>query len=685
MNNNLENSENNNTVPNKIPDVLPANEPIVIPDDNQLVQPNTNQEVEQTVSSNDFSFEQPIIMPEIQEQPTVISVANPEVVPVVTQNNIPVQQPTATSEFTEPVIMPVVSPVVEPVVIPYIPPIDEPVFPSLENTVVDNNNNEEKNNKSSKKGLKILIFALILLVIGFIIALVYYVYSTNEKVIINNSIKQLENFKNYFESPIVLNESEQYSEKGNFTIQMDNTENTDLNQLISLVNKMTFNYNFSKTVDKTLFELNLSNKTEELGGVKLLTNSKTGYIFLNKIFDKYIEIEELKDALSSTNYNDLNDYDYLYNFIVKSFVNNVNKDDFVRDKTEIKIDGTTKKVNSLKLEYNDKQISKIVNLVINDIKSDDKANKIVTNFYKDFESYNMDDVIDSIDEEHMSTYIYTVYTNNLTNVVEGIDFDYKYYEPTYDYSNCFNFENYDNTDDTDLENMSSTNEQFEVKQIDDQTPEDYTIYDYSSDDSIDNSTDDDYYYTTDDNTQFDDTAEDYTTTNDYSNCAEASYEEKTISIEYRNDTKPRIYFNEDDELQGFVELEKVDQTLTVNVYKSEDEKLGYIKINSTKTLYEITADFTIDNQEYKVKLSTNIKEVTAGAEYDLNRIFSYEAYDGKNKEYSLSINMDSKLKTSASIEETITDSVKYDELTEEQMQEIYTNIMNIISKQTGQY
>lgn len=684
MNNNLENGENNNTVPNKMPDILPDNEPILIPDNSKLEQSTINQAVEPVVISNGFSYEQPVIMPEIQEQPTVISVANPEVVPVLAQNNIPVQQSVTTSEFTEPAIMPVPSPVVEPIVIPYIPPIDEPTFPTLENTVVDNNNGEEKNNKKSKKGIKILIFALILLVLGFIIALVYYVYSTNEKVIINNSIKQLENFKNYFQSPIVLNESEQYSEKGKYTIQLDNTEDADLNQLISLINEMTFNYNFSKTTDKTLFELNLSNKTEELGGVKLLTNSSTGYVFLNKIFDKYIEIEELKDALSSTNYNNLSDYNYLYNFVVKSFINNVDKDDFVRDNAEITIDGTTKKVNSLKLQYNDKQIYDLVNLVISDIKTDTKANKIVTSFYKDFESYNMDDVIDTIDEEHMSTYIYTVFTNKLTNVVEGIDFNYKYYEPTYYYTNCFNFED-EQSDDTNLENMSATNEQFNVKQIDDQTSEDYTTYDYTTDDSIDNSTDDDYYYTTDEDIIFDSAEEDYSTTGDYENCAEATYEEKSISIEYRNDTKPRVYFNEEDELQGFIELEKVDQTLTINVYESEDEKLGYIKINSTKTLYEITADFTIDGKEYKATLSTNIKEVTAGAEYNLNSIFSYESYNGKNKEFSFTINMDSTLKTSASIEETITDSVKYADLTEEQMQEIYTNIMNIIAKETGQY
>jgi hypothetical protein len=467
---------------------------------------------------------------------------------------------------------------------------------------------------------------------------------------------------------------------------MSKTDDTTINQIIDLVNSMKFDYNFSKTAEKTFLELNVSDAKEELAGVKVLTTPDTGYVFLNKIFDKYIEVSELKDALSSTNYNDMEDYTYLYNFVQKSFIKNVNSSDFVKGNAEITIDGEKKQVNSLKLEYNDKQILELVNLIISDIKADEKANKIVTNIYKDFANYNMNDSLDSIDEEHMSTYIYTVYTSKLTNAVQGIDFEEKYYDEEYSYDNCYNNTSGDETNNA-LENMKTTIEDYKATEVaDDSTasdnqPDDYTTYDSTTDNyaTDDYATDD---YTTYDYTTDDSIAEDYTTSA-YEDCSEVTYKEKTVSIQYRNDTNPRIYIVEDNDQKGFAELVKDDQTLTINIYKSEDDKLGFIKINSTKTLYEVTADFTVDKNEYKFTFSTNIEEVTAGEEYKLDSIIAYEEYTGTEKTNSASVNINSVVKTSASIEETTTGSVKYDELTAEQQQEIYNNLMSILSEKIG--
>jgi hypothetical protein len=360
----------------------------------------------------------------------------------------------------------------------------------------------------------------------------------------------------------------------------------------------------------------------------------------------------------------------------------LNSSDFVKGNAEITIDGEKKQVNSLKLEYNDKQILELVNLIISDIKADEKANKIVTNIYKDFANYNMNDSLDSIDEEHMSTYIYTVYTSKLTNTVQGVDFEEKYYDEEYSYDNCYN-----NTSNDALENMKTTIEEYKATSVaddsvasDNQT-DNYTTYDSTTDNYA---TDD---YTTDDYTTYDYTTDDYTTedytTSAYEDCSEVTYKEKTVSIQYRNDTNPRIYIVEDNDQKGFAELVKDDQTLTINIYKSEDDKLGFIKINSTKTLYEVTADFTVDKNEYKLTFSTNIEEVTAGEEYKLDSIITYEEYTGTEKTNSASVNINSVVKTSASIEETTTGSVKYDGLTTEQQQEINNNLMSILSEKIG--
>ena len=657
MNNNLGSSENNNTFPKEMPTIPPVEEPIGMPEPVQ---------VNQSVSmSNVYPVEEPIGTPEPVQLDQPVSI--PGAYPVEEPIGIP--EPV---QVTQPVSIPSVYPVEEPTV--------TPVPVQMEQSVPNNEMVQTMPPIKKKKGIKALVFILIILTLCLVGGGTYFAYSKNEKVIINNSVKQLENFKEYFLTPLSLNDSDEYSEKGTFNIQMSKTNNANTNQIIDILNSMKFDYNFSKTAEKTLLELNVSDTKEEIAGVKLLTTSDTGYVFLNKIFDKYIEVAELKDALSSTNYNDIEDYNYLYNFVQKSFINNVNEKDFVKDTAEITIDGEKKQVNSLKLEYNDKQILELLDLIITDIKADERANEIVTNIYEDFASYDMNSSIDDIDEEHMSTYTYTVYTSKLTNNVQGIDFDYKYYNQEYSYDNCYDNTSEDGLEDTSdgvLENMKSNTKNYKVTSVDDDTTtsdnqvDDYTIYDYEGND---NTT---YDYTTDEYT-----TDDYTTT-EYQDCTEVSYDEKTVSIQYRKDTNPRIYIIEDNDLKGFAELVKEDQILTINIYKSEDEKLGYIKINCTKTLYEVTADFKNEKNEYKLTFSTNIEVVTAGEEYNLDSIITYEEYTGKEKTNSISVNINGTVKTSASIEETTTGSVKYDELTEEQQQEIYNNVMNILSKKMG--
>jgi hypothetical protein len=705
MNNNFGSNENNNTVPKEMPtippvegptgmtepikfeqpvsmpSVYPVEEPIGIPQPVQKEQsasmPSLYPTEQPAVTSEPVQMDQPVSMPSVYPVEEPIGIPEPVQMDqsVSTSTIYPVEPPAVTSEsaqFEQPVSMPSVYPVEEPTVTP------APV--QMEHPVSNNEMVQAEPPMKKKKGIKALLLILILLTLCLIGGGAYFAYSKNEKVIINNSVKQLENFKEYFLTPLSLNDSDEYSEKGTFNIQMSKTNNANTNQIIDILNSMKFDYNFSKTAEKTLLELNVSDTKEEIAGVKLLTTSDTGYVFLNKIFDKYIEVAELKDALSSTNYNDIEDYNYLYNFVQKSFINNVNEKDFVKDTAEITIDGEKKQVNSLKLEYNDKQILELLDLIITDIKADERANEIVTNIYEDFASYNMTSSIEAIDEEHMSTYTYTVYTSRLTNIVQGIDFDYKYYNKEYSYDNCYDNTSEDGLEDTSdsaLENMKSTTENYKVTSVDDDTTtsdnqvDDYTIYDYEGNDSTT------YDYTTDDYT-----TDDYTTT-EYQDCSEVTYNEKTVSIQYRKDTNPRIYISEDNDLKGFAELVKEDQILTINIYKSEDEKLGYIKINSTKTLYEVTADFKDEQSEYKLTFSTNIEEVSAGEEYNLDSIITYEEYTAAEKTNSISVNINGTVKTSASIEETTTGSVKYDELTEEQQQEIYNNVMSILSEKMG--
>lgn len=496
----------------------------------------------------------------------------------------------------------------------------------------------------------LVVFALTLMGLG-----TYYVYSSNEKIIVNNSIKQLENFKNYVSLPNIpslLNGKDDYSETGSLYMKAS-SNNKELSSYIDLINTLSFDYNLNKTTEKTLLELKLNKDNKVVLGAKLFANKDAGYVFLDKIFGKYIEVEDLKETLSSTNTNSPSDYEYLYNFAMKSLINNVSKDDFTKEKAEITINGETRKVNSLKLEYNDKEILELMGLVFSDIKKDTKADKIVENVYADFDKYDVKTTIADLDKEHMDTYTYTIYTDVLTNKVEGMDLSYKYYEENYNWDNC-------SSDDT-TTNSGSDDDTFEAESMSNKSANTIADDEATSEDT-----------------------DTYTTTSADDSCVKTEYVQKSVTFEYRNDKNPRVYLKEDKKDIGFIEFTQNEQTLIINVYKTEKEKLGYIKVSSTKTLFEITANFTLEKLEYKLGYSVNIEEVTADKEYNLDGIFTYEEYDGKEKKTSFTLSSTSNIKSTVSIAETVTDSVKYDDLTDADLQEIYTNVASVIAELTGQ-
>jgi hypothetical protein len=252
-------------------------------------------------------------------------------------------------------------------------------------------------------------------------------------------------------------------------------------------------------------------------------------------------------------------------------------------------------------------------------------------------------------------YTYTVYTSKLTNVVEGMDVDYKYYDQVANNDKCNGTE----ATDSGIKSMkNNTASKMKLLADDYQTIDDNSAYPNTTDDNAnsygsDNTTTYDYDSYNNDAEQ----NEDIYTTQDES-CVEYSYEQRTISLQYRNDTKPRIYLSFNKVQIGFAELIQDDNILTINLYKTEKEKIGFIKINRAKTLYEITADLNINKSNYKMKISTNIEEVVAGAEYNLSSIVNIEQYTGNEKTSSILINGNSTLKNSATVDKYVKQSIK---------------------------
>ena len=150
----------------------------------------------------------------------------------------------------------------------------------------------------------------------------YYLYSSNSKVILNNSFKVFERIGSYVENPIKLDKSENQSIMGTFSFNVE--ESTELEML----NNIEFNYEVANTKDLFKASLGINKNNEYLGAVQLFSNEETGYIFLDKIFDKYIEYSELKGLVTATDPNKEEEYEYLYDFLVKSIIKNAIDNNF---------------------------------------------------------------------------------------------------------------------------------------------------------------------------------------------------------------------------------------------------------------------------------------------------------------------------------------------------------------------
>jgi hypothetical protein len=432
----------------------------------------------------------------------------------------------------------------------------------------------------------------------------YYLYSSNSKVILKNSFKTFERIANYIENPIKLEKSENQSAIGTFSFNMD--EGTELGML----NNIGFNYEVANTKDLFKMSLGLNKGNEYLGAVQLFSTEDTGYIFLDKIFSKYIEYSDLKGLVSVSDVNKEEDYEYLYNFLVKSIIKNAFDDNLVKGTAEIKIDNKEVSVNELELSYTEEELLEILGLVIEDIKGDEKADEIFTDLYPDYQDIDTDDMIRDLDKDYMSKYYYVIYTNKLTNAVLGMDFVLENYESSFNYDDC-------------------------------------DFYDMDT---------------------------------DFDNCMGEDYEEYKTGFSYRKEKNDNFYIYENDLLETRLEVIKEKDGLTLNIYDSEDEEVGVMKIVMTKDLIEINFNSKDDYNEGIFNIKMDIEEVVKGQEYKIETTMTMETYSFDELDGSGSVEMTSLIKNEAEINANFNNSVNYEDLTEEDTNEILENLMEIMEK-----
>ncbi|MEG1792745.1 MAG: hypothetical protein RR294_04000 [Bacilli bacterium] len=294
---------------------------------------------------------------------------------------------------------------------------------------VDLTPNEESSEPTKKESKVKRGFVTTILFIILIICLilgVFYVYNNSNKVVIKKGIEHLIGYKDYIKKPFLLTETGNQSVKGSTKISIPDgyfKDNIEIRKILDSINKLSFDYSINSSKEENEIEFSINKEKEEILNLIANANDKTGYIFLKDIFDKYIEIEELKTIASSRENLKNGDILKLIEFSYDEFYKNIDKKSIKGQNTVLKIDN--KKINSkmTSMTLTEKELEKNLIKVIKSIKENPSMSTILEKVTGTTASEILANFSNkTIENEEMDSYVYTVYTNKYTTALLGIDF-----------------------------------------------------------------------------------------------------------------------------------------------------------------------------------------------------------------------------------------------------------------------
>lgn len=184
----------------------------------------------------------------------------------------------------------------------------------------------------------------------------------------------------------------------------------------------------------SLIDITSKTKNKDILTTKYYINNSTEYLLVNGIVKNYVNegssnYFEMLDEENTTKTN----IDYLYDYMFESLKNNLKEEYFEVYKTETNIGLTTQEVNKITIELNDKRIKEILNGILKDLKSDEKAYKILSSVDEDFKKTKLNTKKKYLkNKETITISIYTsiLFNNPVKYEVVHLNGDDKY---TYSY------------------------------------------------------------------------------------------------------------------------------------------------------------------------------------------------------------------------------------------------------------
>ena len=513
--------------------------------------------------------------------------------------------------------------------IDFIPPVDLSLLNNEEETVEEvedfkfEDEHEDEiviNNSNKKLTFNRIFISILFLTMLFAISLVgaFYLYNSSPKTVVKKSIDHIISYKNYFNKPFTLSEGKEKSLNGNMKFSINEnykkiySPDESEYKFYDKLNKMEIKYDLQKSSEKIQYDFNLSAGADNMN-LLLTANKNNGYIFLKDVYEKYIEIDGLNEAINAENNLDMEDYDYFYNFCYNSFFKHLNKKDYISEKGTLKIDGSNLNIRKTTIKLSEKDIYEIINVILDDIANDTKANVFVKKITGE-DASKLEKMKYDEKNETPSNYEYIVYSKGLLGDIVGIDF-----------------------------NVTSK----------------YKSYNYNWDNLKDN---------------------DYKSNNYKIN-------EKITKYQYRNEEKPVLSIYEDDEFISKLEIQKNKKdTIVFNLFDENNKESGKITIKNTKSKFSINYIESSDVQEAEYDLIFNIKENKANEDYTINFEGKFEVkdvyYDTDPTNFKINAVFNIKNGLTTPIKD-VKESVKLDNLTEDEKEKISNNLLEKFYKLLG--
>ncbi len=291
------------------------------------------------------------------------------------------------------------------------------------------------------KKKKIIVTIVIIVAVGLLLAggiLLYQNYSNKNRIVTSFNDLKTSLTKTFNLDEKATNTSIKQTVTGSTKININpifgnSSDGTDV--IIGNLNNSTFNYEYRLDTESKRMYMDgslLLNSTELLG-LNFYQAEDISYAFLRNIFNKYIVIEDsdiftyLEESKKATD-----DINYIYDKIIESLGSNITNDDI----KVTNVDGKKK----ISLELNSKRLNEISKNIVNDLKKDDRAKKILGS---------------SLDELDTSTSSSTTDNNN-----------YLYYSIYLEKNDIVTYEFgvKDNTEDYSIEFNDGTEKSFVIKE-----------------------------------------------------------------------------------------------------------------------------------------------------------------------------------------------------------------------------